>query len=84
VMDALRKIAPVAGFRLVPGLRERVTYRELFPMGLTLFDLDAIPELGRMQPKARQEIWAMLRALKLPSDALKRAIAVPDDEGEAL
>jgi chromosome partitioning protein len=62
----------------VPGLRERVTYRELFPMGLTLFDLDAIPELGRMQPKAREEIWAMLRALNLPSDALNRAIAPPE------
>jgi chromosome partitioning protein len=79
VLEALQKIAPVAGFRLVPGLRERVTYRELFPMGLTLFDLDAIPELGRLQPKAREEIWAMLRALKLPSEALARAIAAPDD-----
>ncbi len=74
VLDALRQIAPVAGFRLVPGLRERVTYRELFPMGLTLFDLNAIPELGRMQPAAREEIWAMLRALNLPSEALNRAI----------
>lgn len=82
VMDALEKIAPVAGFRLVPGLRERVTYRELFPMGLTLFDLDAIPELGRLQPKAREEIWAMLRSLKLPSDALSRAIA-PAIESQA-
>ncbi len=83
VMDALQKIAPVAGFRLVPGLRERVTYRELFPMGLTLFDLDAIPELGRLQPKAREEIWAMLRALDLPSDALNKAIAPPDDADPA-
>jgi chromosome partitioning protein len=78
-MEALEKIAPVAGFRLVPGLRERVTYRELFPMGLTLFDLDAIPELGRLQPKARDEIWAMLRALNLPSAALNRAIALPEE-----
>lgn len=73
VLDALTRIAPVAGFRLVPGLRERVTYRELFPMGLTLFDLEAIPELGRQQPAARAEIWAMLRALNLPSKALARA-----------
>ncbi len=78
VLDALQKIAPVAGFRLVPGLRERVTYRELFPMGLTLFDLDALPELGRRQPAAREEIWAMLRSLNLPSEALNRAIALPD------
>ncbi len=75
VLDALEKIAPVAGFRLVPGLRERVTYRELFPMGLTLFDLEAIPELGKLQPNAREEIWAMLRALNLPSEALAKAIA---------
>ena len=75
VLEALEKIAPVAGFRLVPGLRERVTYRELFPMGLTLFDLEAIPGLGKLQPNAREEIWAMLRALNLPSAALNRAIA---------
>jgi chromosome partitioning protein len=79
VRDALDRIAPVAGFRLVPGLRERVTYRELFPLGLTLFDLDAIPGLGRPQPAARAEIWAMLRALNLPSDALNRAIALPGE-----
>jgi chromosome partitioning protein len=84
VLDALEKIAPVAGFRLVPGLRERVTYRELFPMGLTLFDLAAIPALGKPQPAAREEIWAMLRALRLPSDALNQAIAVPANaEGDA-
>jgi len=77
VREALEKIAPVAGFRLVPGLRERVTYRELFPQGLTLFDLEMLPQLGRMQLQARAEIWAMLRALKLPSDALNEAIALP-------
>lgn len=75
VLDALEKIAPVAGFRIVPGLRERVTYRELFPMGLTLFDLETIPELGKPQHNAREEIWAMLRSLNLPSTALNKAIA---------
>ncbi len=80
VRDALEKIAPVAGFRLTPGLRERVTYRELFPLGLTLFDLDKLPDLGRPQPNAREEIWAMLRALNLPSAALSRAIAPREEE----
>jgi chromosome partitioning protein len=83
VLDALEKIAPVAGFRLVPGLRERVTYRELFPQGLTLFDMEAIPDLGRAQPAAREEIWAMLRALKLPSEALNKAIALPEDNKDS-
>jgi chromosome partitioning protein len=64
---ALSTIAPVAGFRLVPGLRERVVYRELFPIGLTLFDFDRIPGLGRAQPAARKEIAAMIDALNLPT-----------------
>lgn len=83
VLDALQKIAPEAGFRLVPGLRERVTYRELFPMGLTLFDLEAIPEMGRPKPAARDEILAMLRALNLPSAALNRSIAPASPESGA-
>jgi chromosome partitioning protein len=69
VLDALNQIAPVAGFRLVPGLRERVVYRELFPLGLTLFDLEAIPSLGKAQPSARAEIAEMIEALNLPSEA---------------
>jgi chromosome partitioning protein len=67
---ALTAIAPVAGFRLIPGLRERVIYRELFPLGLTLFDLALIPKLGRPQPAAREEIHAMLEALRLPTQSL--------------
>ena len=67
VTDALNKIAPVAGFRLIPGLRERVIYRELFPIGLTLFDLKLIPNLGRPQPAAKAEIASMLKSLNLPA-----------------
>ncbi len=78
VLGALQAISPVAGFRVIPGLRERVTYRELFPIGLTLFDLEAIPSQGKLQPRAREEIWAMLRALKLPSAVLNAAISVTE------
>ncbi len=66
-LDALQEIAPAAGFRLIPGLRERVVYRELFPLGLTLFDLNSIPKLGRAPPAAMQELATMLEALQLPS-----------------
>jgi chromosome partitioning protein len=45
-----------------------------------LFDLDTLPDLGKAQPNAREEIWAMLRALNLPSAALNRAIAAPEHE----
>jgi chromosome partitioning protein len=69
ISNALERIAPVAGFRLIPGLRERVVYRELFPLGLTLFDLGLIPDLGRPQSAARKEIAAMIEALGLPVEA---------------
>ena len=32
-------LARRAGFRISPGLRDRVIYRELFPFGLTVADL---------------------------------------------
>ncbi len=70
IIKALEEIAPVAGFRLIPGLRERVIYRELFPLGLTLFDLHLIPKLGRAQPAATVEISDMLAALDLPTGTL--------------
>jgi chromosome partitioning protein len=79
-LTALEGIAPVAGFRLVPGLRERVVYRELFPLGLTLFDLEQIPSLGSAQPAARKEIATMLESLKLPAPPV---VVLPKD-GEFL
>ncbi len=36
---ALDELARRVGFRVIPGLGERVIYRELFPKGLTLLDL---------------------------------------------
>ena len=69
VIKALEAIAPVAGFRLIPGLRERVIYRELFPLGLTLFDVYRIPSLGLPQLAAKAEIADMLAALELPTNS---------------
>jgi chromosome partitioning protein len=80
-LDALNVIAPVAGFRLVPGLRERVVYRELFPLGLTIFDLKTLPNLGRAQPAALKELAAMLEALRLPSQVMLKSDAFYSDPG---
>lgn len=66
VADALADLAPKAGFRMAHGLGERVAYRELFLLGLTLFDLKLIPELARMQPKAKSEIDTFIAELNLP------------------
>lgn len=39
VADLLEKLARRIGFRVAPGLGERMVYRELFLTGLTVFDL---------------------------------------------
>jgi len=56
-------------FRYVPGLNERVVYRELFPQGLTLLDLPGIGEAGRTQLShiaARSELRRLVETLRLP------------------
>jgi chromosome partitioning protein len=70
VGQALTTLASRIGFRLAPGLSERVIYRELFPQGLTLLDLDAegVPVDMRMaHVAARQELRDLFITLKLPS-----------------
>jgi chromosome partitioning protein len=56
------------GFRIAPGLTERVVYRELFPRGLTLFDIGR-GDLGipwRMSHvAARQEVRDLVQCLNL-------------------
>ena len=37
---------PVSWFRVIPGLSERVIYRELFPSGLTMLDSKEFGGMG--------------------------------------
>ena len=68
---ALEALAKRIGFRTAPGFSERVIFRELFPKGLTLLDLRdvGITRLSVSNIAARQELRALIRALKLPSVA---------------
>jgi chromosome partitioning protein len=69
VGEALRTLSTRIGFRLVPGLSERVIYRELFPQGRTLLDLlDQIgeDEVSMSHLAARQELRDLFITLKLP------------------
>ena len=69
VGEALKTLSQRIGFRLAPGLSERVIYRELFPQGLTLLDLDREGSEGEMQMThlaARQELRDLFITLKLP------------------
>ncbi|MDL2352103.1 MAG: division plane positioning ATPase MipZ [Pseudomonadota bacterium] len=66
---ALSELSKRVGFRIASGLSERVIYRELFPSGLTLLDKGQLGELGTSHLVARQELRALLAALKLPMPA---------------
>ena len=63
---ALDELARRVGFRVIPGLGERVIYRELFPKGLTLLDLAEIGEASIAHVAARQELREMIAGLGVP------------------
>ena len=80
-------------FRLVPGFGERVVFRELFPMGLTLLDLplgDEEIHFSVSHLAAKQEVRALLAAIGLSEQsdnagqeqaqgAAERASSVPEN-----
>lgn len=69
VAAALAELSKRVGFRVIPGLSERVIYRELFPKGLTLLDLAAIGEdAGLAHVAARGELRELIAGLELPEE----------------
>ncbi|RIX29069.1 division plane positioning ATPase MipZ [Sphingomonas edaphi] len=66
---ALDELARRVGFRVIPGLGERVIYRELFPKGVTLLDLAELGEVGLGHIAARQELREMISSLPIPGQA---------------
>ncbi|HSR73086.1 MAG TPA: division plane positioning ATPase MipZ [Kiloniellales bacterium] len=66
----LRRLAERMGFRLEPGLSERVAYRELFYRGLMLLDLPEPPPGtpgAASHSHARREIRDLVEALDWPA-----------------
>ena len=69
VGEALQNLAKRIGFRLAPGLSERVIYRELFPAGLTLLDLTesgSNVSFTMSHVAARQELRDLIILLQMP------------------
>ncbi|MEM6901223.1 MAG: division plane positioning ATPase MipZ, partial [Pseudomonadota bacterium] len=69
VGEALANLSKRIGFRLAPGLSERVIYRELFPAGLTLLDLTesgSNVSFTMSHVAARQELRDLVILLQLP------------------
>ena len=72
---ALDELARRVGFRVIPGLGERVIYRELFPKGLTLLDFEHLGEVGIGHITARQELREMIAGLGIPEPGAIQPVA---------
>lgn len=71
--EKMQKLAKRVGFRVGPGLRDRVIYRELFPFGLTVADLSSEVRpvaVSLAHVAARQEMRNLMQALGLDEVAL--------------
>ncbi|MBU6445404.1 MAG: ParA family protein [Alphaproteobacteria bacterium] len=67
--SALDSLAGRVGFRVAPGFGDRVIFRELFPMGLTMLDLPQKGvgiSLSMSHVAARQEVRELIVTLNLP------------------
>lgn len=64
--EAIAELSKRVGFRSLPGLNERVIYRELFPSGLTLIDKGHLGALATAHIVARQELRELVTGLALP------------------
>ena len=70
----LEQLGKRIGFRLAPGFGERVIFRELFLKGFTLLDLgEGDGGLSLSHVAARQEVRALLQAVRLPVAHLRVA-----------
>ncbi len=64
--ERITALSRKVGFRVGPGLRDRVIYRELFPFGLTIADLSPTIRpvaMSLQHVAARQELRALMTAL---------------------
>jgi chromosome partitioning protein len=77
--EAVATLAQRIGFRVAKGFGERVIFRELFPMGLTMLDLPQpglSVSLSMSTLAARQEVRELVHALSLPQPAREAVSAV--------
>ena len=86
--DRIQALSRRVGFRIGPGLRDRVIYRELFPFGLTVADLGPGVRpvaVSLSHVAARQELRALMQAVGLHDDAAPKdepVVAVDEDVEE--
>lgn len=67
--QALIELSRRIGFRVAPGFSERVIFREMFLLGLTVLDImdaGAATSISISHVAARQEVRELLKTLRLP------------------
>jgi chromosome partitioning protein len=86
--ERIQALSRRVGFRVGPGLRDRVIYRELFPFGLTVADLApgvrAPVPVSLSHVAARQELRALMQAVGLHDDAADEPVVDVADDVEEL
>lgn len=76
--ERVQALSRRVGFRVGPGLRDRVIYRELFPFGLTIADLSPTIRpvaMSLQHVAARQELRALMGSLGLSGLAGEELLA---------
>jgi chromosome partitioning protein len=85
--ERIETLSRRVGFRIGPGLRDRVIYRELFPFGLTIADLSANVRpvaVSLSHVAARQELRSLMQAVGLTEDNAEETASGPDSDVEEL
>lgn len=70
ISKIMEELTKRLGFRQAPGFSERVIFRELFLLGLTVLDVLETTKSGSLSMShlaARQEVRDLLKALRIPS-----------------
>lgn len=75
------------GFRVAPGFSERVIFRELFLLGLTVLDVVETNKAGTLSMShlaARQEVRDLLKSLRIPAIDARIAQVRTGNRGDVL
>lgn len=70
ITTVMEELSKRLGFRQAPGFSERVIYRELFLLGLTVLDVLETTKAGTLSMShlaARQEVRELLKSLRIPA-----------------
>jgi chromosome partitioning protein len=86
--ERVQALSRRVGFRIGPGLRDRVIYRELFPFGLTVADLSPLVRpvpVSLTHIAARQELRALVQAVGLAeADSPPEAVEIEETDEPSL